>query len=756
MSERAHLFQAAAGSGWTAPEDALADDSDYALFPKSTVTPTNLRLTDATNRIYHDLDEINGILASIEVGASGQILDAAGQLSAGGTIFTAFDDASNVLDGVIGTYYGFVSAADGLRTVGVIIDLGEPLEVSHIKSNVHLHDGEESLGPPSFYKSSDGINWTALSVVPGAAWPVLGPGPQDVDWNKTLVDAPHDARYFKAEFDDGQTGVDGLPRINDFRLYQADTTTEVVRVIDVYEYLETAITLDGTTAASDWQTIEVGASGGTFEIGGIADLWGLVDLFGEEVNESTFGLLTRRKSAMDAHYQPTDRLIDVESMTTYFDAFVYSSMATRSAERQLCLIGLEATPGAAESPSIRLKATRLRFNPSTDEEEIRYQGDLLPGDYVTIAEKAEGSLEGAPTYDEFGLVLASVLGKPSTQLLATGVYRHEFIIDTRGPGDPQTFTHEFGDTALAERTLYALLTGCGIGWSRREKIGLSGRAIGQKMTDDQAGVTAGVDAVQTITITGTPTGGTFKLRFRGQDTTAIAYNANAAAVTAALEALSSIGVGNVVVSGTTPNFTATFAVDLGGVHLPILELAVNAFTGGTSPDITFAITTLGGYTEYNCIPILPGHNTNYYASTRATLAANKLSKARRARWEISDRFEDVWWLDAAEGSFAEHGDAAMQMMATFSMNADTAAATIADDVNAATPKYLRQEFVGPLITGSYYNTLTIDMAVKVKSKKPYSQDGVVYGREFDFGCIFDKTWGRSAQISLINAVASYT
>src|SRR3954451_6710120 len=64
-----------------------------------------------------------------------------------------------------------------------------------------------------------------------------------------------------------------------------------------------------------------------------------------------------------------------------------------------------------------------------------------------------------------------------------------------------------------------------------------------------AAVLGGVNEQQTVTITGTPTGGTFTLTYAGATTAAIAFNAAAAAVTTALEALPNIGPGNVLVSG---------------------------------------------------------------------------------------------------------------------------------------------------------------------------------------------------------------
>jgi hypothetical protein len=67
----------------------------------------------------------------------------------------------------------------------------------------------------------------------------------------------------------------------------------------------------------------------------------------------------------------------------------------------------------------------------------------------------------------------------------------------------------------------------------------------------------------TLAVVGT--GGTYTLTFAGQTTTALAYNANAAAVQAALEALSSVTTGKVTVTGTPTSFLVVFAVGTNGV-----------------------------------------------------------------------------------------------------------------------------------------------------------------------------------------------
>jgi hypothetical protein len=74
--------------------------------------------------------------------------------------------------------------------------------------------------------------------------------------------------------------------------------------------------------------------------------------------------------------------------------------------------------------------------------------------------------------------------------------------------------------------------------------------------------------VQELTIAGAGTG-TFTLTFQAQVSQPISLNADAATIQKALEALSSVGPGNVEVSGTNP-FIITFKGALAGTSIPIL------------------------------------------------------------------------------------------------------------------------------------------------------------------------------------------
>jgi hypothetical protein len=108
---------------------------------------------------------------------------------------------------------------------------------------------------------------------------------------------------------------------------------------------------------------------------------------------------------------------------------------------------------------------------------------------------------------------------------------------------------------------------------------------------------SGVDEVQTITITGTPTGGTFTLTYDGQTTSAIAYNATAADVKTALAALSNVHAEDITTAGGglpgTP-VTVTFGGgEFDGSNVPQMT-ATGSLTGGSTPAVAVTTTTGGG------------------------------------------------------------------------------------------------------------------------------------------------------------------
>jgi hypothetical protein len=109
-----------------------------------------------------------------------------------------------------------------------------------------------------------------------------------------------------------------------------------------------------------------------------------------------------------------------------------------------------------------------------------------------------------------------------------------------------------------------------------------------------SGIEAGANEVQTISVTGGPTAGTFTVNAFGSTVGPIAFNSTAAAAQTLFDAV--FGTGNTAVTGgplpTTP-LTVTFVGSMAGYDWPTMSLGTNTLTGGTTPTATFATTTPG-------------------------------------------------------------------------------------------------------------------------------------------------------------------
>lgn len=157
--------------------------------------------------------------------------------------------------------------------------------------------------------------------------------------------------------------------------------------------------------------------------------------------------------------------------------------------------------------------------------------------------------------------------------LDLGVVRDATLV---GTNDYQTFVETFEGIAKVGIESLQITTTTGVGTAAA-----SAAVVHQ-------------NTVQTVTIGGTPTGGTFTLSYGGQTTAAIAYNATSAAVQSALEALTTIGAGNVTVTGSAGGpYTVTFVGTLKNQAIPALTASATGLTGGTSPTVTVAITSTG-------------------------------------------------------------------------------------------------------------------------------------------------------------------
>ena len=160
------------------------------------------------------------------------------------------------------------------------------------------------------------------------------------------------------------------------------------------------------------------------------------------------------------------------------------------------------------------------------------------------------------------------------------------IIVSGSAGGPYTYTFSGGQYAGRPIDPIGVQT---------NNLGISGVYGGATdvIATTTEGASGGKNEVQTETVTAT--GGTRTVTIvnpntlESQTTGALAYNASAATIQAALEGLSNVAVGDVAVTGTGP-YVYTFGGNFAGKNIAAIVIGTGSLTGGTS---TVAETTAG-------------------------------------------------------------------------------------------------------------------------------------------------------------------
>lgn len=155
------------------------------------------------------------------------------------------------------------------------------------------------------------------------------------------------------------------------------------------------------------------------------------------------------------------------------------------------------------------------------------------------------------------------------------------------------------------------------------------------------------DETQSLTITGSPTGGTFTLTFGGQTTATINWNDTAATVQTRLQALTSIGAGNALVTGSAGGpWTVEFSGTLAKTAEALITLTTNSLTGGVSPSVAIA-RVKGGATWAT---ITSGF-TLYRANARVVFAVAQVA-GTQVRFASGNYFPYATLAEAATCEFA--------------------------------------------------------------------------------------------------------
>lgn len=435
-------------------------------------------------------------------------------------------------------------------------------------------------------------------------------------------------------------------------------------------------------------------------------------------------------------------------------------MAVPSIVTQVVQLGVESVAGQAVAATKRMSAMSFEPSPQTEINTFRPTGSKVAALTALNKEWAEGNLSGQATYTEIIYALASVMGNMSTAAEgATAAFRHTFHIKTRGQDTVKTFTIEKGDPFLgnAFRMTNVRINEFTLTFSH-DGIEIGGSILGSAIEQNVQMSTNEQQLLTMSTAGGAATGGTFTITYAAQTTAAIAYNASAAAVQTALEALSNIEVGDVLVTGAAGGpWTIEFRQNLAQTNVASVTTDAALVTGPGSPYTLAVSTPTAGVppTEVALVPVLPTQVNIYLNDTYGAIGTTQLLNVLSVEVSIGNRFGTYWPLNRSLGSsFGGVLESVPDMSVTITLANDDDAADFYTMMRAGATKFLRIECIGPQADGVAEYELVLDFALAISNSQGFSEEDPIYAAGFDLAVVNDPTWGQGLSVEVVNLLSS--
>lgn len=431
------------------------------------------------------------------------------------------------------------------------------------------------------------------------------------------------------------------------------------------------------------------------------------------------------------------------------------SPRARSWQQQIFHLGIEAltAPGAPVAATKRLGGIRLDPGYDVNTDTVKAGGSRVPTSLLINTEVMEWDVSGFNSYHDLCYIIASILGEPTIINLGGGAYEWLWTAKARRAPRPQTYTSYWGDEWETLRAAHLYFNEWNIDVTR---AALDFSATARSYAAEY-GIAPPQSEIQTITITGAPTGGTFTLTFNGQTTAAIPYNATADQVKAALEALSNIGADDIVARGGPLPATAVdvaFAGDFAGTDVALMT-ATAAFTGGATPTITVATTRAANVpTGVDPVIIQTKNFGGWLDDTWAALGTTKLKALYQANPGFGGQYSEAWTIDPANTAFdsiitAE--DADFPVTIQVALNA-VGRGLLENTFRRGNRKYLRIEQTGDIITGAIPYSFRLDCCFFILDPTIENENDVVVAT-LEGTMAEDPATGNYAAVRIVNTLA---
>jgi hypothetical protein len=375
---------------------------------------------------------------------------------------------------------------------------------------------------------------------------------------------------------------------------------------------------------------------------------------------------------------------------------------------------------------------------------------LTPTTALSQKEWTSGNISGDLGYNDLTYLYSSILTSvsPSTPAGATSTRRWSFKPNQFTPDTYQTFSVDRGSAAGAERWQYCLMaslthrwtrteavqTGTFMGQQLQEAIALSGSPvdiaplpIDPKSVTLYAGSSFSTNQVQTLTLGGAPTGGTWTLSLDAQTTTPLAFNATGAVVQAALYLLPNINTNNVSVAGAAGGpYTVTFLDRLAGTNQSLFTANLALLTGG-APTFTPVNTTPGSMT--------------------------KLLRASSFEFVMPERFGFGFTLNQGDPSFSYYVNKGIEPTSSLIIEHDSASVAFMASLRARTLNYFCAIAWGLPTEAGFSNCLRMFFPFRFISSVRGDTDDI-YSATYSLAAMYDTTFGGYLQADLDNVLTA--
>ena len=422
----------------------------------------------------------------------------------------------------------------------------------------------------------------------------------------------------------------------------------------------------------------------------------------------------------------------------------------RQTMNQRTLIAVQSAANTPVPATKKLRMSSISIAPQAEFSQSRPEGERLHAQVNVNKEWTEVSATGAGDYNDLTYWLAMMFDYAAPS--GTNEKTWTFESDMTCRDDPKLFSLWKGDSCVRGDFLHDLQAQSMSLTFSRDGVTKDFSLIGRELE-------VGVSQVN-LTITGSPTGGTFTLTYNSHTTTDLDYDSTAAEIQAALVALADFSSGDIeCVGGPLPGTGITIFIKNNDIIAASEITTTDSLTGGTDPSSAIAEVT---ETELAIMEIEPAHVDIYFADTQAGLAAADAAERNLSvTFNYNNKVNPLYVLNSDYGnSFKEMVETLADIGVSFQVVADSEGEAFLSTMRNGATKFMRIEAIGPVIgtdmggTSTENYTFSGDFAFQINSAPSYEDADGSYVNTWGGVLVDDDTWGKGYSITLINAVSA--